>query len=528
MTSDCDVLVVGWGPVGQLTAMLLAQQGWRVTVLERHERPYPFPRAVHFDGETARYLAAAGIGDRLHEVGDPAVDYEFHTADAKVLMRLELGDDPPGSSGWPRSVVFHQPALERVLQERAEQLPNLRLLRGVEVTGCVERDDHVEVRAGRRRFTASWVVGCDGANSAVRRAIGSTVTDLGFFYDWLLCDLVLHEQREFRPNNLQICDPARPTTVVSGGLDHRRWEFMRLPGESIEELNRPETAWRLLEPHGITPDSATMHRHSVYTFRAQWVDQWRRGRVLLAGDAAHLMPPFAGQGMCAGIRDAANLVWKLDLVLRGRCDDAVLDSYTVERAGHLRHFIDFAIELGRMVCELDPAAAALRDTMLLARAADPDAGDPPQLSGVPLTEGLLSGAGPGAGAYMPQGRVTGTAGTGRFDDVAGRGFVFLSSQDPAALLDDADREFLVGIGVRLVRVVPAGSPVHEDHVADDDGVYLPLLAEFSAVALLVRPDFYVFGSAADRPSVADLVGDLRRGLRSATPQRSLTLTEGPA
>ncbi|MEU0931392.1 bifunctional 3-(3-hydroxy-phenyl)propionate/3-hydroxycinnamic acid hydroxylase MhpA [Streptomyces malaysiensis] len=522
MTTDCDVLVVGWGPVGQLTATLLAQQGWRVTVLERYERPYPFPRAVHFDGETARYLAAAGIGDRLHEVGDPAVDYEFHTADGQVLMRLELSGDPPGSAGWPRSVVFHQPALERVLQERAERLPNLRLLRGLEVTDCVERDDHVEVAAGGRRITASWVVGCDGANSAVRRAIGSTVTGLGFFYDWLLCDLVLKEPREFRPNNLQICDPARPTTVVSGGLEHRRWEFMRLPGESIEELNRPETAWRLLEPHGITPDNATMHRHSVYTFSAQWVDQWRRGRILLAGDAAHLMPPFAGQGMCAGIRDAANLTWKLDLVLRGRGAPALLDSYAVERTGHLRHFIGYAIELGKMVCELDPAAAAVRDTMLLARAADPEAEEPPQLSGVPLTEGLLSGAGPGAGAYMPQGRVTGTAGTGRFDDVAGRGFVFLTDQDPAALLDDADREFLADVGTRLVRVVPAGAPVGEGEVADDDGVYLPFLADSSAVALLVRPDFYVFGSAADRVSAAELVGDLRRGLLSVTPQRSLS------
>lgn len=516
MTTDCDVLVVGWGPVGQVTAILLAQRGWRVTVLERWPEPYLFPRAVHFDGETARILAAAGIGDRLDEVGEPAIDYEFHNGHGEMLMRLDLPADPPGAAGWPKSYVFHQPALDQVLQERASELPTLQVFKGFEVVGCVERNDHVEVTAGNRTFAASWVIGCDGANSFVRRGIGASAIDLGYFYDWLLCDLVLNERREFHPNNLQICDPARPTTVVSGGLDHRRWEFMRLPGESIDELNELETAWKLLAGHGITPDNATMHRHTVYTFGAQWVDQWRSGRILLAGDAAHVMPPFAGQGMCAGIRDAANLAWKLDLVLGGSGNDTILDSYPVERTGHVRHYIGLAVEMGKMVCELDNTAAALRDKVLLARAADPEA-VPPKLGEVPLTEGLLDRTTACAGSYMPQGRVSNQTRTALFDDVVGRGFVLLVTEDPFDLLAPADREFLVGIGTRVVRVVASGSPVGEHTVSDVDGVYLPYLAEFGAAAMLVRPDFYVFGAATDPQSMAAMVGDLRGQLLSATP-----------
>src|SRR5262249_51293778 len=150
------------------------------------------------------------------------------------------------------------------------------------------------------------------ANSVVRELAGVSMTDLGFSYEWLLCDVRLHEPRTFVPTNLQLCDPARPTTLVGSGPGRRRWEFMRLPEESSAEFDTVSTAWRLLVPHGVTPGTATLLRSGSYRSRAVWADQWRVGRVLLAGDAAHLMPPFAGQGMCSGIRDASNLAWKLD------------------------------------------------------------------------------------------------------------------------------------------------------------------------------------------------------------------------
>jgi flavoprotein hydroxylase len=170
--------------------------------------------------------------------------------------------------------------------------------------------------------------------------------------------VVLTGPRVFDPLNLQICDPARPTTVVSGGPGRRRWEFMRLPDESRDRLDDEATAWELLAAWDVTPANATLERHAGYTFNARYAERWRTGAVFLAGDAAHEMPPFAGQGLCAGVRDAANLAWKLDLVLRDRADEGVLDTYPTERVPDVRTVIDFSIELGQVICVADPVEAA--------------------------------------------------------------------------------------------------------------------------------------------------------------------------
>ncbi|HSL58679.1 MAG TPA: bifunctional 3-(3-hydroxy-phenyl)propionate/3-hydroxycinnamic acid hydroxylase, partial [Acidimicrobiales bacterium] len=292
-----DVAIVGYGPVGSALAILLAQLGCTVTVLERWTAPYPLPRAVHFDHEVGRILQMCGIGEDLRRISEPAEVYEWRNGAGTVLLRFgQTGDGP---SGWPASSMFNQPDLERLLDERARAL-GVDVRRGVEVTSVEQHDDHVVVGG----VTARYVVGCDGANSTVRSLLDVPVTDLGFFYDWLIVDVVLHEPRVFDPINLQICDPERPTTAVSAGPGRRRWEFMRLPHEARDALDDPDRAWELLEPWDVHPGNATLERHAVYTFNARYAERWRTGRVLLAGDAAHLMPPFAGQGMCAGLRDA--------------------------------------------------------------------------------------------------------------------------------------------------------------------------------------------------------------------------------
>ena len=243
--------------------------------------------------------------------------------------------------------MFHQPSLEARLGDRARDLSTLVLRRGVEAVGLTQSDEGVIIHARNHDGAAlevrcRYAVGCDGANSTIRQLLDIPTIDLGFFYDWLIVDVVLHEQRVYDPINVQVCDPARPTTVVSGGPGRRRWEFMRRPDETLDDLNSTDAAWRLLAAWDVTPDNATLERHAVYTFKACHAAQWQNGRVLLAGDAAHLMPPFAGQGMCSGIRDVANLAWKLDLALGGRGGDSVLDSYTEERLPHARAVIDFS------------------------------------------------------------------------------------------------------------------------------------------------------------------------------------------
>ncbi|MFG2004358.1 bifunctional 3-(3-hydroxy-phenyl)propionate/3-hydroxycinnamic acid hydroxylase [Spirillospora sp. NPDC048911] len=496
-----DVAVVGCGPVGLMTAVSLAMRGHRVVIVERHAAAYGLPRAVTFDDEVARLLAAAGLGDRLGDISEPADEYEWQNASGQVLLRFEW--DTPGPSGWPRTSMFSQPALEDLLAERAGEL-GVTVRRGARVTDVRQTPERVTLTLGTgETIDAGHVVGCDGAGSTVRSFMDTSVTDLGFFYDWLVVDLVPRTERRWKPVNLQICDPARPTTVVSGGPGRRRFEFMCLPGERKEDLDRPEAAWALLAPFGLTPADATLERHAVYTFQAAWADRWRDGRVLIAGDAAHRMPPFAGQGLCAGVRDAANLAWKLDLVITGRADSALLDTYGAERGAHVRAVIETSIELGKIICMPDAAAAAVRDEEMNAGGGTVIT----DLPGLPLTAGLIR---PGhhdelAGRLSPQGRVARNGRVGLFDEVVGPGFSLLSMADPRGLLKPDELAFCARLGARTMRL---------DDSSDVDGTYRAFLAQAGREAMVVRPDFHVFG-AAGPAGLGGLVRDLRAALGGA-------------
>jgi hypothetical protein len=343
--------------------------------------------------------------------------------------------------------------------------------------------------------------------------MGATMHDEGFFFDWLIVDTVPLDDVEWAPQNWQLCDPARPTTVVSGGPGRRRWEFMRLPGETREELNTPEKAWELLQAWDRTPQNSELERHAVYTFAARWADRWNSGRLAIAGDAAHQMPPFAGQGMCSGVRDAANLSWKLDRVLRGESDLGVLDSYTSERGEHLRHAITMSVELGRVICVLDEEKAAARDARMIAGEADPARVLP--VAALPvLGPGVTDEAGGLRGTLAPQFPVRSAEQHGLLDEFTGYGARLLVRSDlPAAEFDSGMSDDLEGAGIQVMTLATSGAP----DLHDTTGKWAAWFDANKIAAVLVRPDHYIFGSAPDATGVPALVARYRDRLRIPTP-----------
>lgn len=454
---SADVAIVGCGPVGALLANLLGQAGLAVEIHDRETGVYPLPRAVHFDGEVMRIFQAAGLAARIAAIARPSSKgMHFVSAEGRTLM-VRRGIDGPGPHGWAGNWYFHQPMLERILREGLARFPNVRVRLGHEVGSVDELD-------------ARYVVGCDGARSLVRHAIGSRRVDLGLHQPWLVVDLLCDPNsarvRALPEHSVQFCDPARPMTLVNvgpadGGY-RRRWEIMLMPGDDPDRLTEPETFWPMMA-RWLGPADARIERAAVYTFHSVVQEGWRKGRLLLAGDACHQTPPFLGQGMCAGMRDAANLAWKLAAVLGGAASDALLDTYESERLPHVRAFIELAVKLGGVLQETDRAAAAARDRRFEAGA---ETFDYPQPQ---LGPGCRVDAPSPVGTIFPQPRL----GDGRLmDDAIGQRFAVVGD---AALLEGLETD-----------------------AAQLPGVGLDWLAHHDARAAILRPDRYVFAAARER------------------------------
>lgn len=509
---DADVAIVGYGPVGQTTAAMLADRGHRVAVYERFAEMYHLPRAVYFDDEIMQVWQALGIVDELADDLLSVSAYDWFGADGKLILKMEFAS--PALSGWEPGYCFFQPNLEAVLDRAVRALPSATVHPGWGAEALRLADDHVALTLRRLRepdrghleptpetttVRARYVIGADGANSFVRGASGIGFEDQGFAERWLVVDLLPNDVDALSriPGPCQWCDPARPHMRTRNGRRHLRFEFMLLPRERPEEFDDEKRVWKLLAPW-MTPADGSIVRSAVYEFRARLAQTMRAGRALLVGDAAHTMPPFMGQGLCSGIRDAAALAWRLDLILRGLADDRLLDSYTDERRPQNEWIVNLSTEMGRVSCVLDAQAAAERDAAL--RAAAPPATALPGLAG-----GLRASDAPLAGVRAVQGTVRLGGRSGRVNDLTEHGFVLLARRRPA--LPDEHARFLERIGAQLV--------VLED-LDDLDGRLTAWLEEHSVAAVLIRPDCYVFGAAATFDSLPSLVDDLRAQLHATS------------
>lgn len=462
-----DVAIAGYGPTGATLANLLGMLGLSVAVFERDPGAHSAPRAVHFDGEVMRVFETAGLAREILSVVRPADGAHFVNAAGRIM--LELKPKAEGVHGWANDYTFFQPHLEKALRQGVKRFASVQIFTGHEVSSITTAPDYAQFSvtdpAGVTRIEqARWLIGCDGARSLAREAIGSNLIDMGSHQSWMVVDVELERDVRLPEKTTQYCDPERPVTYVGVTGRRRRWELMLVAGDDPEEILREDRLWALLAPW-IKPGDACIERCAVYTFHALLAERWRRGRLLVAGDAAHQMPPFLGQGMCAGIRDAANLAWKLGQVITAGRDDALLDTYQSEREAHVRVFIETAIRLGGIIQTLDPAVAADRDRRFEQQGTQEIVTLSP-----PLGPGAHDGGAP-CGEIFPQ--LLLADGT-RLDAAIGA-YRFALLAKPA-LIDSALRSRCEQANIALIGA---------------DATVAAWLARERALAVMLRPDRYV-------------------------------------
>jgi len=501
---DCDVAIVGYGPVGAFTALQLAEAGLRVAILERSTDLALLPRAVGLDAESVRAFQRLGLGETVAAILQPLRPGErLAFTDSKHRELFAMSIPERGALGWRDMSFFDQPELEALLREIVAKQERIDVRLGCEVIGCEQTADAVRVAyrdadGTARALRAPWLVGCDGASSRVRELVGIDWQSLGYDQDWLVVDIMIGPEAELPIAVMQVCDPARLTTYVCVKDPNRRWEFQLQPGETREEMLRPERIRSLLDAW-LPPDHYAIRRAAVYQFHAATAERWRVGRVLLAGDAAHQTPPFLGQGLNSGLRDAVNLGWKLPLVLGGVCGEDLLDSYAAERDAHARDLVERAVSLGKLM-----------ETLAAREAGRPDPhadgpGDarpvvPPLRGGALVREQIAPDGSVGAQLAQPDVRRDG-GGLVRLDELLGRGFAVVARTEADARLGPEAEALLARLDGRVVSL--EGLEVGE-------GVMDRLFASHSAA--IVRPDRYVFGVVDDAWDLDRLVGELGRRL----------------
>ena len=522
-----DLIIAGRGPVGLIMAATAAQLGMKVAVVERHRDLYALPRAGHLDDEIVRLLQSLNCEKKMLEDSYPTTEYIWVNAEGETLLEFDWGEK--GISGYNSDYMQYQPVFEGELSDRIEADKNITQFLQWEAQNINDTGEFVELRIAKtvlvegnpmpkttdeiQTIRAKYLVGADGASSGIRESLGIEREDLGFDEKWLIIDAKKKRELTFEFDCGQICDPKRPITVLPLGKRHRRFEWAMMPGETAEQMQQPDFGWNLLAERGVGPDDLEIIRQLVYTFRSHHAKQWRKGRVFIMGDAAHTTPPFMGQGMCSGMRDAKNLVWKLDLVLRGISDDSLLDTYEPERSPHTHDWTTIAIEAGKIPCTLDLEEAKIRDEKFR-NGWMPPMPDFPKLETGVLSLNANGTINPLAGTLSLQALVRKDNKVELFDEFyPSTCFVIISTiANPASVLSNDQLSALKKIGAHFVYV---GSDTGADLI-DEEGTYADYFKQHNIEAVINRPDFYVFGGVKKLTDLGSLVDELLSRLDLST------------
>lgn len=488
---DCDVAVVGLGPVGGILAGLLGHAGLSVTVLDRELTALQLPRGVGIDAEIMRVVQTLGLAGKLEPLLKVFRGAQYLDADGNVVS-TRPGVTGPGPQGWPARYNVHQPEFEGILREALAERGNVTVLAGYEVNEVRNEDPFggmvvaLDLASGNPvTVRARYVVGCDGARSVVRRAAGLDLDDFGLNQPWVVTDFAVSDDAGLPGINTHYADPESPAIYIHVVRNLRRFEFRGKPGEDLADATMPEAAWKRVA-RWLTPDQGELLRAAVYTHRSLVARRWRNGPLIVAGDAAHQTPPFLGQGLCTGVRDAASLAWRLRAVLRDGAPDSLLDSYETERSGHARFYIQTSTSLGNVLSSPDKATL----DKLNARVGREGSGAAPRL-GPGLFEEDPSGPG---GTLAPQPRLA----DGRLlDDVTGYRFALVTR----APLPPGTRELAEAAGCAVVEAT------------GEAGDWLDGLGAGTAI---VRPDRYYYGAYTGAGELQDALRAIAASVTSET------------
>jgi 3-(3-hydroxy-phenyl)propionate hydroxylase len=518
---ETQVLVVGAGPVGLTLANILGMHGIRTTLVERNPSTVGEPRAVSIDDESLRTMQYIGLADAVRERIVPGYGSHYFSAGGSCFARV-VPDTL--EYGFPRRSAFRQPILEAQLREGLKRFPCVQVRFQTTVDEVRDTGTMVHARTSSGEIHAGYAVACDGARSPIREALGIPMSGSTYDCRWLIVDLAGSTDR-FRHTRV-FCDPSRPGLALPGPEGTRRYEFMLLPGEDPQAMVEEANVRRLLARHSDEDAGLEIVRKVVYHFHARLAQRWRQGRIFLAGDAAHLSPPFAGQGMNSGIRDAQNLGWKLAWVLRGELGERVLETYEMERKPHAAALIQMAVRMGQVMMPRTRLGALATQSAFRALSVYRPARDyvmqmkwkpPPRFA-----DGFIAGdAGPALrGRMFPQPRVERRGGSvAPLDELLGAGFAVVEWHDGRVANAPArgDR----ALGARLLRVIPrehrfVGAAGEVEEVRDMTGAIGAVFEGARIRGVVLRPDRYVaacLAHDADAGACDRSLESLREGTR---------------
>jgi len=523
--NDYQVIIIGFGPSGAMAANLLGKAGIRTLCVDRTTEVYDKPRAIALDHEIMRLFDNIGLREDIEGYVAPFDLSEHFGASGQLLRRVGMVG-APYPLGYTPTMVFTQPPVEKALRAHTAQWPTVSVALGTEVTAVSNGPDKAfislrESDGTERTVSADHVIACDGASSETRMRLGLTLEDLNFDEPWVVVDVLVNPDKLDRVpvNSSHFCNPERPVAYIVGPENHRRWEIMLREDENPRELEKPEWVWKFLD-RWITPDDATIWRSSAYRFHALVAPKWRKGRFFLAGDAAHQQPPILGQGMCQGMRDVANLCWKLEAVFNDSAPVELLDTYGDERREHVRELILKIKEIGAVLCERDPEAATRRDERILS-----DSNGLPrtlfrQSIIPPIRHGLVDlTSGTGAGELFPQPSVTSRDKKGLLDSVCGAGWRLIVDAERFGALTPsvADKARQLGMTILYLGSIDPRSDGHIIPLVEDDGILGRWFDERKTSAAIVRPDHYVYAVASNEESIERRLHDFNARLLRAIP-----------